>query len=153
MRLLGANHSGFTVSNLERSIDFYRDTLGLEMVGRWDVDKDYHNDIVGRLVGIPGAQAKIALLAVGSFVLELLEYVDPKGKPAAPLRPNDVGNTHVTFEVEDIEVAYKELLDKGVKVTAPPCYIAEGEFDGYSAIYFWDPDGIPMELVRRPKGP
>src|SRR5262245_66684728 len=98
---LSANHVGLTVSNLERSIAFYRDLLGFRVAyERGEVTAEY----MPRLVGIPGARLKIAGLDLPGLHLDLIEYIAPTG--AASAGPTaDVGTVHIGFTVDDLWAA------------------------------------------------
>src|SRR5215471_9275475 len=88
---LVCHHVGITVSDLARSMAFYRDLLGFNVAyERGEVTAEY----MPRLVGVPGARLKIAGLDVPGLHLDLIEYISPKGAPAAG-PPNDVGNVHI----------------------------------------------------------
>src|ERR1700694_2007610 len=81
---LSANHVGLTVSNLERSIAFYRDLLGSNLAyERGEVTAEY----MPRLVGIPGARLKIAGLDIPGLHLDLIEYIEPQGAAVAGPTP------------------------------------------------------------------
>ncbi len=148
MKVSQIRHTGITVRNLEKSVAFYRDVLGMKDVGR----AERRDEFISRVVGIPNTYLKMAFLSMGPVTLELLEYVTPNGRPAGVSRPNDVGNLHVAFEVDDIEQAYRELKVKGAKFADKPQYVPDGQGKGTGAIYLWDPDGINLELLQSPKG-
>jgi catechol 2,3-dioxygenase-like lactoylglutathione lyase family enzyme len=147
---LALNHTSFTVSDLDRSIAFYRDALGLELQrtirrrGPW----------IGRMTGLPGADLRIAALAVpgASHVLELIEYVVPPGTRRPRLPTNDVGSAHLGFAVDDIEREYVRLRALGVEFVSPPVRVDEPPGEGSWGAYFRDPDGIPLELQQRAEG-
>ena len=78
-------HFSFTVSDIERSIDWYTRVFGLELVHRQRQDNEYTQI----LVGIPGAVLEVAQFAVpgvpparSTHMLELVEYVTPRGEPS-----------------------------------------------------------------------
>ena len=98
----GLFETHLTVSDLARSIAFYRDLLGFNVAyERGEVTAEY----MPRLVGIPGARLKIAGLDIPGLHLDLIEYIQPKGaSQAGP--PNDVGNVHIGFTVDDMWAAY-----------------------------------------------
>jgi len=64
-------------------------------------------------------------------------------KGPSPLR-SEVGLKHLAPKVDDIENAYHELTDKGVKSSFPPS-LAEG---GPKIAFLEDPDGVVIELIR-----
>ncbi len=142
---LSANHVGFTVSDLDRSVAFYRDLLGFIVAyQRGEVLAEY----MPRLVGVPGARLKIAGLDLPGLHLDLLEYLEPKGASAAG--PTfDVGNGHIGFTVDDIWAAYERLRAAGVRFKSEPTAITQGPNKGGWAVYFVDPDGITLEFIQR----
>jgi catechol 2,3-dioxygenase-like lactoylglutathione lyase family enzyme len=84
--MFGVWHFSFTVSDIERSVHFYRDVLGFELIHR----QEQANEYTGRLVGYPGAHLRIAQFAVpgeprgrSTHDLEPVEYVAPRGRRAA----------------------------------------------------------------------
>jgi lactoylglutathione lyase len=144
---LAANHVGVCVSDLSRSIAFYRDLLGFNVAyERGEVTAEY----MPRLVGIAGARLKIAGLDIPGLHLDLIEYIEPKGAPAAG-PPNDVGNVHVGFTVDDMWVAYNALVAAGVTFKCEPVSPTIGPNKGGWAVYFTDPDGTTLEMIQRAK--
>jgi len=142
---LSANHVGVTVTDLSRSIAFYRDLLGFHVAyERGEVTADY----MPRLVGIPGARLKIAGLDIPGLHLDLIEYLNPKGaEKAGPT--NDVGNVHLGFTVDDLWAAYRALSAAGVQFKSEPVSPTVGPNKGGWAVYFVDPDGVTLEMIQR----
>src|SRR5207247_576532 len=90
--------TSFTVASLEQSLSFFRDLLGLELLFTREIRDDYF----GRIVGLPGAVLKAALLRLpGGHHVELFQYLSPTGQPYQP-RPCDPGSTHLSLLVEDL---------------------------------------------------
>lgn len=144
-------HFSFTVSDVERSTEWYTKTLGLELVLR----QTQANAYTETLVGIPGAVLKVAQFAVpgvpparSTHMLELVEYVTPKGHQPADIPTNTVGCAHLALLVTDIFVRYERLLRQDVRFRNPPVAITEGANAGGFACYFEDPDGITLELLQ-----
>jgi lactoylglutathione lyase len=143
---LSANHIGLTVSDLARSIAFYRDQLGFNVAyERGEVTAEY----MPRLVGIPGARLKIAGLDLPGLHLDLIEYLEPKGA-AVPGPTSDVGNIHIGFTVDDLWAAYHQLSEAGVQFKSEPVQPTIGPNKGGWAVYFLDPDGVTLEMIQRP---
>jgi lactoylglutathione lyase len=144
---LSANHVGLTVSDLGRSIAFYRDLLGFNVAyERGEVTAEY----MPRLVGIPGARLKIAGLEIPGLHVDLIQYLEPQGVASAG-STSDVGNVHIGFTVDDLREAYRQLSAAGVRFKSEPVSPTTGPNKGGWAIYFVDPDGITLEMIQRPR--
>tara|TARA_B100000686_G_scaffold325557_1_gene382455 strand:- start:8 stop:457 length:450 start_codon:yes stop_codon:yes gene_type:complete len=145
MKVRGAHHTSYTVSNLERSLEFYRDLLGCEEIWKREIADQYFRDIVA----FPDCVVKAALLRIpgSDHILELFEYVQPQGQ-TVDKSTNNPGNSHISFIVDDLQAACEELSAKGVRFKSPPVEIDAGASAGAWAVYILDPDGITMELVQ-----
>jgi len=139
-------HAGFVVGDLERSIAFYRDALGFDLL----LKVDRFEDDVAKGTGVPGAKIRAALLQLGESQIELIQYVQPKGK-GYDRRNCDVGVAHLAFLVTDIDGVYEELSKSGVHFSGPPARIAEGARKGWAWVYFSDPDGFQIEISQAPQ--
>lgn len=146
-------HFSFTVSDIERSIDWYTRVLGLELVHRQRQDNDYTRTIVG----IPGAVLEVAQFVVpgvpparSTHMLELVQYIAGAGRRRGPQPTNDVGVAHLALMVTDIHARHSTMADAGVAFVNPPVEITAGANRGGFACYFHDPDGITLELLQPP---
>ena len=148
MKITGAHHTSYTVSNLERSLEFYVGLLGCEVIWQRENSNQYFRDIVG----YPDSVAKMAMLSVlgSTHAIELIEYVVPRGV-TADVRTKNVGSSHIAFLVDNLRAAYEELCAAGVRFRSPPVEITAGANKGAWAVYMTDPDGITMELFELPK--
>ena len=84
-QVLGINHTSFTVSDLDRSVAFYTDALGFELLHRGDRDPE----MISKVVGVDGADIEVAYIQMPGHRLELIQYKGPadKGKVvSSPLR-------------------------------------------------------------------
>jgi catechol 2,3-dioxygenase-like lactoylglutathione lyase family enzyme len=142
----GLHHAGVIVSDLERSIDFYLDVLGLEMLT--EPSPVFDAPELGEALGVPGAALRMVTFRVGDDTLELLEYSAPSSPIDAPLPQNALGAHHVAFQVDDIRATYEDLVARGVRFLSPPNPIDDGVLAGWRWAYFTDPDGITLELVE-----
>ncbi len=145
-RATGLDHVSVTSGDLDRSLAFYRDLLGLKLRARGD---DLGPDELA-ITGVAGASARWADLELAhGQVVELIEYVTPRGKPSRP-SPNDPGATHVSLRVGDVDEVYARLSDAGVSVRGAPVTISDGgAWDGVRCFYASDPDGVTVELIER----
>ena len=141
----GVAHLSFTVSDLNASIRFYRDLLGLKV----QFEAERSGPVTETIIGIPGVKIKIGMLVLDDFSLELIQYLYPQGQKL-DLKTNNVGCTHLALFVKDIERAYERLLAAGVCFKSKPREILDGPLAGWKAVYLLDPDGIPLELMERP---
>lgn len=145
--ILAARHTGLVVRNLDKSLAFYRDILGLELAARAIEQGGY----IENLVGIPGAVVEWAKLKVpGGHLVELLQYLShPVTAPAEELgRANRPGCSHLAFTVADLDVLFESLLSAGYKCNHAPQLSPDGKV---KVLYAHDPDGIILELVQEMK--
>src|SRR5262245_49044785 len=142
------HHVGITVKDLDASVRFYHDVLGLGFSN--EPSPWFEDPGLGRAVGVPGAalrQVSLLLDDAGTN-LELLEYKSPPSETSEPLLSNNVGASHVAFLVDDIEAKIEELEAKGITCFSPVHVVDEGVLAGWRWVYFADPDGYPLELVE-----
>jgi catechol 2,3-dioxygenase-like lactoylglutathione lyase family enzyme len=143
-RVEGLDHVAVTSGDLEASLGFYRDLLGLELRAR-GADRGGEFDITG----IADASVRWADLRLAhGQVLELIEYVDPRGRPIRP-SPNDPGATHISLRVADVDAVYERLREAGAVVVGEPVTITTpGSWEGARVFYSSDPDGVSVELIQ-----
>jgi catechol 2,3-dioxygenase-like lactoylglutathione lyase family enzyme len=148
MAVTGILHTGLTVRNLDRSLHFYVDLLGLTHFHSQVGDNAYTRT----LVGLPDAVLKAALLRLGDqpgHVLELIEYLHPAGK-AVTSRPCDPGTAHLSLRTDDLAGLYRRLLPEGVAFVNPPVEVTAGINKGGYLCYLRDPDGFILEFLQPP---
>lgn len=140
-----AHHMGLQVADLERSLAFYRDILGFEVLFAWNPQADY----IRELVGYPGADIHAAVLRLpgSEVVLELLDYRNVERSPV-DTRTANPGTAHIAFFVDDLDALYADLVARGVRSVSPPVTPTIGPNEGGRAIYLIDPDGIRVELIQ-----
>jgi catechol 2,3-dioxygenase-like lactoylglutathione lyase family enzyme len=145
----GLNHVGLTTADLDGSVRFYGDGLGLRLRGRGETDSPE----LSTLVGLSDTKLRWAEFYLpGGQILEILEYVSPTGTPLVQ-RTCDPGSAHFAFEVRGIEALCDRLEQQGVTVRSRPVLIEEpGDWEGYRCIYAVDPDGFTVEFVEPPLG-
>jgi catechol 2,3-dioxygenase-like lactoylglutathione lyase family enzyme len=142
----GLHHVGITVKDLDASIRFYHDILGLQFSN--EPSPWFEGPELGPAVGVPGAALRQVSLILGDSTLELLEYKSPPSETREPLVSNNIGASHVAFLVEDIEAKKAELERQGITFFSPVNVVDEGVLAGWRWVYFADPDGYPLELVE-----
>jgi catechol 2,3-dioxygenase-like lactoylglutathione lyase family enzyme len=148
-RIAAADHTGITVSNLERSLGFWRDVLGFE----FSHTAHQTAEMAEQITGVSGAELKLAVVkAPGGHKIELLEYLAPADrKKNGELRPCDVGHIHVALVVEDLDAVLKKIAASGWKSAGQPQTLTAGPNKGKRVIYVRDPDGTTIEFMEMPK--
>ena len=136
----GLQHTGLSVSDLDRSLAFYREVIGLKLLRI--IEPEAGADL-GKVVGLPGCRARIAHLQAGDVMLELFEYQEPRGKGIPPDRTQaDNGYIHVGFSSNDARADYRRFQDLGVRCFSEPVEFRPGVW----IFYFYGPDGEVCEL-------
>jgi catechol 2,3-dioxygenase-like lactoylglutathione lyase family enzyme len=141
---------GMTVSDLDRSVDFYSDVLTFQKV--WEIEV-FGKDIE-RLQGVFGSRLRIARMRLGEEEIELTEYLAPQGRPVpVDSKSNDGWFQHVAIIVSDMDAAYLRLRRHKVRHSSPgPQRLPDWNPNagGIEAFYFKDPDGRPLEILEFP---
>ena len=149
--ILAQAHVSFTVSDIERSKEFYGDLLGLPLAYEM-VHRHLYTSVQ---VGYADAHLLAAGFYIGSrdgdgaAVLELLEYVNPKGG-RVDMETANTGIAHLAMYVDDIWAEYNRLRGRGVTFRSAPVLVEEGVNVGVRTVYLRDPDDVTLELVERP---
>jgi catechol 2,3-dioxygenase-like lactoylglutathione lyase family enzyme len=131
-------HPALSVANLDRSVAFYRDLLGFQLARLIEPRDD---GLLGTITGLPGARARIAHLTLGNQMLELFEYLQPRGQPA-PRTQAEYGFSHIGFRTDDARGDYQRLRALGVEFLSPPVEFRPEVW----VAYFRGPDGEVCEL-------
>lgn len=129
MKTLKVDHIGIAVNNLDETLKFYTEILGLECQGTEVVEEQ---------------KVRVAFLPVGDTEVELLESTDPEGPIARFIEKNGEGVQHIAFRVDNIEEAIAHMQEKGMKmIDEKPRYGAGG-----AKIAFVHPKGTSRVLVE-----
>ncbi len=152
MQIISVESVGMTVADMERSLDFYITALSCKKIS----DKEATGVECDRLYGLPNVHLRVAKLQLGNEIIELTEFLTPKGRPIPPnSRSNDRWFQHMAIVVQDMEQAYQHLRHYGVSQTSPnPQTLPEWNplAGGIQAFYFKDPDDHNLELIHFPAG-
>lgn len=143
---------GLTVSDADRSIAFFKSVLDFELMS----DEEVTGDEYDRRTGIFAVRLRVVKLKLGAEVIELTEFLTPRGRPyPADTRSNDHWFQHAAIVVRDIDEGYKRLRKHKVQHVSPAVQTLP-EWNkaaaGIRAFYFKDPDGHPLELIQFPAG-
>lgn len=136
------NHVGISVADLNRSVAFYRDLLGMEVIV---APKPFAEGPYEKIMALKGASGRVALVQGANLRLELFEFATPTPRPGDPNRPVcDQGITHFGIEVKDIENQYQRLKAAGVAFHCAPFNFRNIAI----ATYARDPDGNVFEMLE-----
>ena len=148
MTILYPMHVGICVSDLERSVRFYRDGLGFEDAGRLEIS----DEATSTLLEIPDAELHAVYLERDGLRIELLHYPRPGAVGSREPRPmNRLGLTHLAVRVESLDEAIAKLIPLGAVVLER----TRARNDAFDAdlVYITDPDGTRIECVETPNDP
>ncbi|HWY41717.1 MAG TPA: VOC family protein [Chthoniobacterales bacterium] len=145
LRIIAADHTGITVSNLERSLAFWRDVLGFE----FSHSAHQTGERPEQITGVKGADVKLAVLKTPSgHKIELLEYFAPADRRRVDLRPCDIGHVHVALIVDDLDAVLQKIAASGWKGAGKPQTLKSGPNAGKRVVYVRDPDGTTIEFMQ-----
>lgn len=139
-------HTGIVVNNLQKSLKFYRDLLGLKVKTRAVEFGNY----IDRMNGKNAIRVTTVKMSAdnGPTLVELLKFDMPKVKSKKAPGPFKIGPTHLAFTVDNLEKVYQKLLANGVHFNCPPVTPPNGKA---KATFCKDPDGALIELVEELK--
>ena len=130
----GINHLALVVENLEASLAFWRDTVGLELE---------------KVEDVPGEGARVAFMPVGDSRLELVEPTDQDTGLARFLEKRGPGIHHLCLEVDDLEAMLRHLEAGGVElINQEPVEGSDGRL--YAFLHPKSANGVLLELYQLP---
>lgn len=137
------SHLGLCVSDLARSLRFYREGLGFEERSRLEVAGEPSDT----LLELEGTKLEAVYLLRDRFCLELLHYRAPTAQgDGEPRAMNRTGLTHLSFRVTDADATARHLAALGGRVLART-RIHNPDLAA-TALFVLDPDGTRIELVE-----
>ena len=141
-KLLATHHTGFTVTNLERTVTLFQDVFGYRELMR----SEKTAEVVKLVTGIKAPLKAAYLEGPGGHVVELFQYLGPKTKKKVSARPCDTGFAHLSFTVDNIRRAVTAAEKAGLK--------RYGEIfneDGVRVAYLkYAPENLSIELMQFP---
>ena len=143
---------GMTVSDADRSVEFFSKALSFEKIS----DVEVHGKAYETLQGLFGLRMRVVRMRLGEELIELTQYLAPEGRPIpAGWRSNDHSFQHIAIVVSDMDKAYQLLREHKVRhaSTAPQTIPSSNKAAaGIRAFYFKDPDGHNLEIICFPAG-
>jgi catechol 2,3-dioxygenase-like lactoylglutathione lyase family enzyme len=151
--LLGIEHVGLTVPDMDEATNFFVDVLGAEVlfeVGPFEADDDWMETHLGVHPRATIPRLRMLRLADGPSI-ELFQYKAPDQQRDPP-RNSDAGGHHLAFYVTDLDSAVSHLRHHAVEIQGEPTTMTSGESAGLAWVYFRTPWGLQLELVSAPRG-
>jgi catechol 2,3-dioxygenase-like lactoylglutathione lyase family enzyme len=143
---------GMVVHKMERSLKFYTEVLNFEKIS----DVEILGEPYERLEGVFGLRMRVVKLKLGDELIELTEYLTPKGRPIPKnSRSQDKWFQHIAIVVSDMNKAYEHLRESGVQsVSTGPQKLPDWNKNagGIEAFYFQDTDHHVLEVIHFPPG-
>lgn len=144
---------GFTVSDMDRSVAFYRDVLTFRPVSDMEVDGPEYD----RLYGVFGVRVRLVRMELGEQRLELMQFLAPPDARPIPVPSfsNDLWFQHIAIVVRDMDAAWAWLRKHHVRQISPrpqTIPVSNPIAGGIKALKFRDPDGHNLELLWFPEG-
>lgn len=137
-------HTGITVADLDRSLEFWNGALGFEILVRSSASGPPAESVSG----VQGARIELAMVRGGGHTLELLQYVAPDDRKVFRPRSCDVGSWHLALMVDDMDEVLSGLAAHGFEPLNAPSVIETGAQAGRKSVYTRDPDGMTIELIQ-----
>jgi len=140
-------HISVTVSDMDRSLAFYRDMLGLKEVERHLLE----GETISKMAGKDGVVMHVVRLQAPEtpgMLIDLQQYVSPKGGVSSG-KLGDVGHSHICFGVPNLVEAYSEMQEQGVKFVSEPVSF-DLDWAIVHVVFLEDPDGYILELMQVP---
>lgn len=137
-----ADHTGITVSDLDRALEFWHGALGFELLRRGELGGTFAEEVTGI------ADAQITMAVVGTpdgHRIELLRYAQGQ---TTEQRPCDPGAMHIAFTVDDLDAVLAAAAAHGFAPAGTPQAKTAGARAGARFAYMRDPDGTTVELIQ-----
>ena len=146
LTVYGFNHTAFVVSDLDRTISFFRDLLGFELASRAPRDAK----AIQGMTGLKGADIEVAYLRGLGQWIELICYKAPANRGKALPKIFQDGAGHIALDVADIEAAVEASADHGLNPVGDIVTIDQGPNQGRKVAYLQSAEGLSVEFIEVP---
>ena len=135
-------HLGIVVKDLQKSLEFYQDVLGFDII-KQDNEIGEHLD---KMLALDNVKVKTIKMGIKdrSTLIELLEYSSPTPNMIKK-KIYDFGVSHFALTVKNLEQIILDFKNKGIKFNSEPIKSPDGKA---KVVICFDPDGTPIELVE-----
>ncbi len=143
-RVLGTNHTSFTVSNIDQTLAFFRDLLGFPATEKLVREPG----MAAQVTGVPGAAITVVFVDAPGHRLEFVEYDNPPDRTKVAGRPCDTGFTHIALDVDDIDAAMAAAAAHGFQANGSIQTSDKGPNAGRRIAYTTNDDGLTIEFIQ-----
>ena len=134
------NHIGLSVLDLEKSVKFYTEVMGMEI----DYRAYHEGRRISEVVGVDDAVLNICVVKRGPCRIELIEY-SHRLESGTHKKQNEPGLIHISFAVSDVDAIYERIKSLGYEFNSKPMVTRE---KGPKICYFKGPDNVIIELYE-----
>ncbi|HOO56355.1 MAG TPA: VOC family protein [bacterium] len=131
--------AGITCTDIEKSLKFYHEILGIPLLEAIDVPEDQVRDIYGMT---DGTKVTLFLLRTGNGGFVELFHFNPLGGEHQDVVWNRPGITHLALDVKKLPNVMKKLKESGIEFVCPVKNNLGTDF-----VFTRDPDGNLVELI------
>jgi len=136
-------HFGIVVTDIEKSLYFYRDLLGLKI----KIDALEKGEFIDNILGLQNVKVRTIKMSAdeGATLVELLFYQSHRANKPGNREIFDIGPSHIALTINNLEETYQKLRTENIQFIAPPRVSPNGKA---KVAFCYDPDGAPIELVE-----
>lgn len=140
--IVEVRHFGIVVKNLKKSLEFYQDILGFEII-KQNNEVGKHLD---KMLGLNNVKVKTTKIGIknGTTLIELLEYSSPNSE-LIKKKINDLGVSHFALTVKNLDKLIPILKNKGIRINSDTVMSPDRKV---KVVFCFDPDETPIELVE-----
>ena len=144
--IVGFNHSGFVVKDIEKQIQFYVNVLGLQVIRRFSSGHE-----ASQHTGISNAYRELVFLGKSdeNHLLELIQFIEPEITNDGHISNTYIGAAHICFNVDNLRKMYEELCLKGMVFLTEPITRKDDQGGSISICYGHDPEGNWIEFIEK----
>jgi glyoxylase I family protein len=139
--IVRAHHTAVSVRDFDAALAYFTNIVGMRLEGEMDQRREQN---LGPVTGVNDPTIRWAMLELGGFRLELFKYYQPEGKHHA-ISQNDIGLTHLCFQVSNADEAYERITKAGSRALSKPLELRSG---ASKTFYSEGPEGIIVEFLE-----
>lgn len=143
--IVGFNHIGISVQNLDAMLSFYQKATGFDLIKR---EKISRSKVADKLFGINQVSYETAILKGPNMLLELTEYANQQNRPVSKMPPQGPGMTHTCYQSPDWDSGYDKFKKAGADILSRGDQAIDLGGYGVTYAYGYDPEGNMFELEQ-----